>query len=488
MRRTRFMSLLFLALSLAFLGVQDFRWALQLATLGLPVFFQPESRLLRSLLPSEGQVRALRQEAEQSGNAEQLAFAALHWPYQEREEGFRVAEQAVARDPKLTWIYYQVAGRYPQQWKEAPVADRLRAWVQQLESFDPDNAVPALFGAELIRERTSDWPSYGQPRESIRKYLAGQTEWRAAMERAFQRPRLDEYGVRRFELERRVLQERGWATPPVVVFYVATYHLPSLLNIREFADFKANYLGRQAQQAGRMKEAIKTYNETVAFGRRLRQDGPFLIEQLIGTAVEIIGSEPLIEALKKEGRTDEAALAALGLSEIRTRRAGFFTREPLLRSSVPYWSAVLVHLFTLLVILFGVLTVASVVYVNAKRWIRPERRGRLYQVMTIAENYLPILLFVSCIGLYLLYTPYGNNFRYYLAVKEPIHQLEPLILNIFPFWGALPGFMHLPVERPFWDYVPWAVLALVVVVALAAWDEWRVRKQRRGPQAQQAQP
>ena len=484
MRRTRFMSLFFLALSVAFFCVQDFRWALQFPLLEY-FFLKGGQAALAPLGPSARQLEALRQRAEKNGDAQQLAFAAMHWPSDKREESFRLAEQAVARDPRLTWIYYPAAGRYADQWREAAVAERLRPWVAKLEAFDPDNALPSLFRAELLRETTKDWRDRSRVASSDKAvwwpFLLAQTEWRAAMERAFQQPRFDEYSVRRFNLERTVLRQVGWENPSTMLRYVAGYSVPNLLNIRQFAEFQTEYVAAQAQRAGRHNEALAAYLRTAAFGRRLREGAATLMEGLVGSVVEAMGTKPWPDALRKAGRIEEAALADLQLSYLR-RGAGVYARELLLQSSTSYWAGLLLHIFEFTVILFGLLTLACIIYVNAKRWVRPRVRGRLYQAVTVAENYLPILLFFGCLGVYLVYSPYAYNFRHYMATKAEIHQLEPFSYNTYPGAGFVPGFLTLPVERPFADYGFWALAALVVVALLAAYEERQVRKQEASGQ------
>lgn len=485
MRRTRFMSLFFLALSVAFFCVQDFRWALQFPLLEY-FFLKGGQASAAPPGPSARQLEALRQRAEKSGDAQQLAFAALHWPDDKREESFRLAEQAVARDPRLTWIYYHAAARHVGQWREAAVAERLRTWVAKLEAFDPDNALPSLFHAELLRETTTDWPNRSRVANSDKAvmwpFLLAQTEWRAAMERAFQQPRFDEYSGRRFDLERTVLRRQGWENPSTMLRYVAGYSAPNLLNIRQFAEFQTEYVAAEAERAGRHTQALAAYLRTAAFGRRLREGAANLMEGIIGGVVEAMGTKPWPDALRKAGRMEEAALAELQLSYLR-RGAGVYARELFLQSSTSYWSGLLLHIFEFIVILFGLLTLASIVYVNAKRWVRPRVRGRLYQAVTVAENYLPVLLFFGCLGVYLVYSPYAYNFRQYMATKAEIHQLEPFLYNTYPGAGFAPGFLTMPVERPFADYGYWALAALVVVALLAAYEERQVRRQARSGQA-----
>ncbi|MGH9788208.1 MAG: hypothetical protein ACRD4U_05845, partial [Candidatus Acidiferrales bacterium] len=209
---------------------------------------------------------------------------------------------------------------------------------------------------------------------------------------------------------------------------------------------------------------------------RMRLSGKSLIEELIGVGVERIGTEPLLAALQKANRREEAAgleLAQEELQRVRNRARG---EDPVAVSSMYYWSSLLVIVSGLLVLLFGGLTLLCVVYVNLKQWLRREKRGRIYQLMTVAENYLPVLLFLSCAGLYLVYTPYATNFQHYMTASGEIANLEPFFFNVLPNPIILPRAYYLPVEEPFGNYVWWALAFGLAAAIVGGLQEWRARR------------
>lgn len=480
MRRTRFMSLVFLALSLAFFCVQEFRWALE--------YLVVEYKLGRltsyaAFLPPE-KVRALAERAQQGGDAQALAYAALHT--ENREESLRWADQAVAKDPQLTWIYYHVALNH-MPFSAAPdpeVAKHIQEWIPKLQAFDPDNSVPYILQAQLIRgqaEKSAKWPYIVPSDPKSLEFPLTQPEWLAAMDHAFEKPRYDSYSVRRFELERRVLTQQGWATPRMVIPSLWFYPVPNLLHLRSYINFRVFYRGRRAEQAGRLEEALGHYYAVSAFGQRMRVGASGLLEELLGGIFDNVVSEPLQAALEKAGRKQEAAVVALRKADFERvwgkPREG---KDPMRRSSNQVWSALQLGILGLLVWFFAALSLVSVLYVNAKRWIRPEKRGRLYQFITVLENYAPILLFVCCVGLSLLYAPYAQNFRYYMSVTGPIHYLEPISENVYPlfteilWWGDM-----LPPENPFGNYIYWALGFLGLAVLLGAWGARQASRTNR---------
>lgn len=271
MRRTRFMSLIFLVLSLAFFCVQDFRWALEVPLVTVRgALHAPQStaeRVVETLVaPSQSKLNGWQQEAEQNRDAEELAFVALH-SRQDRDPVFRLADQAVSLDPKLTWIYLHVATRFPDQLKRADYGNRVKPWIERLQAADPDNAVPYLWQAEQVRSQGNwDDAAMGVPAKD-REVLSSKVQWLEPMERAFAQQRFDDYGVKRFDLERRILERHGWAKPATMIIYMSAYPIPSLLNIRQYADLKANVLAAKTDQPGKTLRAGGRFRATHAHGR-----------------------------------------------------------------------------------------------------------------------------------------------------------------------------------------------------------------------------
>jgi hypothetical protein len=469
MRRTRFMSMMFLVLSLAFFCVKDFRWA-----------FGDVPLASRFTYMSGNQVRALARQAAAEGDSKALVFAALDAPGANCEDIIRTTDNTVAQDASLTWIYYQNAEVCRDEWTKPAIGNRVKEWIAKLEAYDHDNAVPALLQAEFVRVTSPNWPQVGKEGIASPDYLtslAAQQEWRQAMARAYAAPRYDNYALRRFELERQVMWAHGWATPIRMVLALSGYMMPNLVNVRDYANLESKYLGPQAEAAKHPDEALALYRSTAGFGRLMQADGKSLIEQLIGVAVERIAAEPnLIAALKKSGHSDEAALEEYRLHEIVKNLEVLRGLDLVAPRSNHFWAALLVRLFGVSVLFFGALTLLSVLYVNAKRWIRRDKRGRIFKLVTVAENYLPVLLFLGCMGLYLIYAPYAYNFRHYMTATGKIHSLEPIWSNIYPFFEDMRN-TDLPLLHPFGSYVYWALAGLVLVVVLAGWEEWRVRRQ-----------
>jgi hypothetical protein len=468
----RVISWVLFTLSLAFFFVQDFRWALKMPYVewkNSPDAFEvPPDRL-----------QALAERAKQGRDAESLAFVSLHMATDGGRD-IALANEAVALDPSLTWIYFQLAYRhrgYPgagrPAWEPAFVPV-LKDWTAKLQAFDVQNAAPYLLDAEAIRDRTRDFldPSGKQDAAHLAA-LDKQADWGAAMEKAYTAPRYDSYYVRRFDLERKVLRANGWVSPERVLLLAFSLPIPNLLNIRTYANYKALYLAPKAESEKHHDDALRQYYTTAAFGQRMQVEGATLIEQFMGAAVDRIASEPLQAALRKDGQNAQAELVAFSNRRFRRDHPTAGARDPLASSSNQLWAILAAHILALLVAFFGVATLLCALYLNAKRWIRVQKRGRIFQFVIGMVNYLAVLLFVTCAGLFLVCVPYATNLHYYMTAQGEVRNLEPLFTNTYPFlasdwqWGDSDLLMS-----PVHHYLRWAGLGLVLL-ALLGWIKKR---------------
>jgi hypothetical protein len=460
MRTMRTISLLFMVWSIAFFFIPDFRESLQVPFMN----WNRGQGLTRLGGLSPETLDTIESEGEQQHDARKLAFAALH--IVNGEESARLADEAVKLDPQLTWIYYSAVSRNrydaPHGSHENPAVDQ---WITRLQAWDRGNGLPYLLEGEQIRyRRGSAWP-VPEDLEGLEK----ETQWRRVMAKAFAGPHYQSYATRRFELERDLLRNRKLDRPAVVLLSFISYPIPDLLNVRSYGNLLVNKVGKEAEQAGRLPEAMGSYWTVAHFGEQMQLNGPTLLEKHIGADLQNTAYEHLLPLLRRLGRTNEAATVEYAQQELLQRLNVLHGRDQLARSSNYNWGALAVHLFAGLVMAFGVLAVLAFVYVNAKRWVRPEKKGRLYQMFLAAENYLPFLLFLACLGLYLSYYPYAENFRHYMSASGQIHDLEPLFFNVLPnFFGPQAGKLGLPLENPFRPYIWYALagLGLVVLVSL----------------------
>jgi hypothetical protein len=231
MSKTRFVSLLFLFLSASFLFLPSFRQALE----ALPLSWGTggDEQWYGTWLERRGELRpevlqGWVRTAEQRRDSTTLAFAALH--LQSQADRKHLADEAVALDPQLTWVYCHLH-LVARDDHNPSIPD----WAARLQRWDPDNAVPCLIAAQAISlRRRRHEASIVTP--AYLNALADETAWRDLMSKAFAAARYDSYFTRRFELERRVLREHGLDRPAVVLLAIAGYPIPNLTNVHDYAD------------------------------------------------------------------------------------------------------------------------------------------------------------------------------------------------------------------------------------------------------------
>jgi hypothetical protein len=464
MRKTRFMSVLFLVLSAAFFFVPQFRQAFS-----LPIMIQAleTGQIPKLVAVPTSQLEQWAHEAEAQRDARALAFVALRLP--DAAERARLADLAVSMDPKLGWVYFSmisIAGN-----RKSP---ETLAWAKKLQQFDPESALGYLQEAEYYRENSPVLMAAMNPSKPDWQQRLQQTEWRAAMEKAYTAPRYDSYNLRRFDLERTIMRERGIATPVRMLYSMSSYPIPNLLNIREYATIMVNRVGREAEKAGKTKEALAHYWTVSHFGEQMQLGATNLIEQLIAAAIQKIAYVPLESLLRSSGQPEAAASVNYAAAEGQRRGEALRGKDVLSLSSNYVWNALMVNVFLALVMLFSGLTVFSVLYVNAKRWIRARKHGKTYDTVTIAENYLPVLLFAFCVGLYISYYPYARNFHYYMNATGEMHDLESVFMHTISLPQMIPG-QQIPLGNPFVPYV-WYALAGFALVLAGAFFGWLRRK------------
>ena len=462
MCKTRFMSVLFLVLSAAFFFVPQFRQAFALPMMIMALESSSGSKYA---LFSNSQLQQWARDGEAQRDARALAFVALRLP--DAAERARLADMAVSIDPKLSWVYISLISIANN--RKSP---ETLAWAKKLQQFDPENALGYLQEAENLRENNALLVKSSAPGLPNWEEWLKLAEWRAAMEKAFAAPHYDGYALRRFDLERTFMRERGVATPVRVLFSMVSYPIPNLLNIRQYAVLMVNKVGKDAEKAGKTKEALAHYWSVANFGERMHLGAGTTIEQLIAAAVQKIAYQPLESLLRSSGQPQAADTLHYAAAESQRRTAARRGKDVLALSTNYLWNALMVNIFLVLVMVFSTLTVIAVLYVNLKRWIRARQHGKTYDTVTIAENYLPVLLFAFCVGLYISYYPYARNFQYYMNVTGEMHDLESVFSHTISLPHIIPG-QQIPLGNPFVPYVWYALAGFVLVLAGALFGWFR---------------
>ena len=382
-------------------------------------------------LMSERERKSLAQRARAEHDARTLAFLALQ--SHPTEESVRLADEAVKLDPGLTWVYASLEVRH----RKNPESDR---WVEQLNQWDPDNAVPKLVVAGRICDETFLRVPFGQVEAS----LAANRQWRDAMAAAFRSPRYDSYFGKLFDLDRDVMTRRGLDQPMAVMGALAVFGFPNLGSLQAYEKILLAE-GKKFESAGDLKRASESYWTVVRFAQLMQLHSSTDLERLVAAHMLAEGSAPLKTIAQRQGATDESAALAYQVEQWSTAQESWwddhFWREAYL------WNARIAGDSSLVLVLSLGLVLVSVLYLGIRR-LRSlpssNRRLRLAQGMAVAGA---AGLLVSSLTLFLSYRPFAEIYSHFLEQRgaHGVRSMTPF----FDFWGPSTDIMRFVEFRPF---------------------------------------
>ena len=127
-------------------------------TCGAPLLRRPKPGGYQSQsLQQSAEFAHLRKEADRNQDPQLLAFMALL--SEDANERARMANEAVRLDASLTWIYCYVHAEQGPWWPYSVP----QVWINRLQEWDPDNAMPRLLVAQEIHTRyENEWIKAGQ--------------------------------------------------------------------------------------------------------------------------------------------------------------------------------------------------------------------------------------------------------------------------------------------------------------------------------------
>jgi hypothetical protein len=419
---------------------------------------------------SEDTLRSVAERGLREQDASQVAFAALHM--REPAAASHYAEQAVAMDPKLTWI----ALRFANPVDSDPAISKL--WMERLAVWDLDNAVPRLFAAELLYARG---PADGSLNDAAALRLANTTAWADRMRAAFAAPRFDNYTQRRFELDRSVLHRIQGTETGALVWYSFGLGFINLSQVKAYAGLVTRRFGPQAEQAGRTAEATELYWSVARFGERMAKGASWVWESSIAADLEASAYASLASLATRAGKKDEAA--ALTLLSQGAERDGAVTRAEWNDARRARWAVAerpaMVAWFAaglLLLSLIACLAWAALI------GFRSEERmlaGWLGSV-ALGLSYAPIVVLASAAAMYTAMLPYLHSAQEFKTGRELEYALGAFWDS---YWnaGGLPYEWRVYGQQMFWPVV-FSVLILIAGMAALRWVA-----QRRPPRGQPAE-
>lgn len=269
----------------------------------------------RGFVPSQGDRQDLEKmaaKAEKEKDARTLAFVALTYP--DAARGAYFADEAVALDPSLIWIY---ASRYAYRGHGTPMVSAER--LKELKKYDPDNAevylVSAFVAGESVIESTGGKKSVAW--ERLGDKLARNGEWMKAMEAAFRAPNYDNYFQRHQELAQEGWKKVPGISPGVIAIGLWAHGIPNTLQIQTFAEIRVRE-ALQTGAAGNIKDAEAMLTEVTGLGQRISAAGTMPFEQLVGLGLMKRGMGGYEKLYRGSGRMKEADQEQARLSEVES--------------------------------------------------------------------------------------------------------------------------------------------------------------------------
>lgn len=344
---------------------------------------------------------SLERTAFAQNDAEALAFLSSTAP--DASRAARLADEAVRRDPSLTWLYATVAV----QWSEFPELDR---WLPLLQRYDPRNALIPLIAAERadIRSIERGRSPHSPGRDA--------DEWNSAMAAAFAAPRLETYSMQIAALSHRVLQRYHVTDPSLVLGALNPERLPSYA-VADADDYAQSLLVEADALAARgdAPAAAARYASILQFSQLLEN-----LDPLWEIRAQALASDRLAALSARAGDPRQAEIyASLAAS---SSPAAATVRQPQPRSdsadlvwSDSFFTRLAGNLLQLSVL---ALLIALAVYLLRSLASRP-RRWRPGSPALALSLLLCSLAAVSAALLEFLYHPYANLVRDYLRTGDP---------------------------------------------------------------------
>jgi hypothetical protein len=416
-------------------------------------------------------------EAESNGDAAAMAVAAMRLGRNGTrfDEAVRLAEHAVAKDPSLTWIYYDLTLYMGAPWFHASPHPEL---AQRLQEWDPQNAAPYLAEAEYIAHVHNNDPQWRVQwfynlytpvsQETLACFRRRDPRWLELMDRAFTAPVYSDYSDRRLNFDLQVMQRLGVMNPQrAMTAYLDDERTLNLLNLQEYAALRIAQ-GEEAERAGQLENAASQYWSVAQFGRHARLGGiSGYFDRDIGWSLQEASYKHLQPVLLKLGRVQEAqaVVDASQLQHVERDEMHEHVRSEWQRfETFSVVNALFIHIC-------AIVTEASVLLMAVAFVAFALRRAPRFVRFTL--TYAPPLLLLSCIGLLGAYHPYAEYYKLYLAY-HPARDFESVV-NFLMLSDVLQNGTITPVH--FW----WAILAVTgtIGIGLASRAVWRTTQHPR---------
>jgi hypothetical protein len=415
--------------------------------------------------PNHATVARLRQLGEQNHDAQAIILVALL--AENHTERMQMADKAVALDPSLTWVYAYVRARDGlAAWINNPMPAE---WLDKLQKWDPDNAVPHLLTAHQSFLRfEEEWQkngSRGVYMQEAKEYLRHDPAWLSAMDAAFHAPKCDGYFPRTFDLYRAVALRYGIRDmdTTATIMFSTEFGWTRSGDPAVYAELLTDRAADE-ERAGNYKAAEDLYRQPVQFSEGMAIQSHTQAERESWEHVEEDALRKMQPLLVKTGRGDEAALLRFKVDGLQMNRIAWGPVRPWSWSENG-WEGLMIRLLTIAIFVLGALSLASLVIVFLRRRAPVESRGPGMALASVGVDYCPLLLLLSIVGLFVAYRPISLMYDQYMNWAYPVYDFVGLRHALYTPYESPDG-----VEGLFYSFfnVPNYWMVLIVALTLLA--------------------
>src|SRR5215475_1911947 len=454
------------------------------------ILLQPEVRnvltiLYRSYTHSEfepwrwANVKRLRSIASKNSDPQLLGFLSLL--SDNDAERLRLSEQAIEKDPSLTWLDYEQS-LWPmndlsqQHYLPAGRLERLQQW-------DPQNAVVHLLAAELIskpmRAEAFDAAVRGKASLAWEQKLTQNPQWISEMDLALSASKYDNYADQMIDLIRSVSARYGVSDPDIALSVLLRKRMVQFEVLLACTD-SLMARGAAAERNANSALAIADYSRVLQFSQRMHLGNQLPIENAIARRVGEKAGQKLQSLYESTGRANEASLVAFQLAEWQKlshrklmRYVPLGYREAEVQSVE--WSGLQINLAGLALATAIPALALSLFYVYMRRKVPVDRRGWFDFCASLCAAGAPFVVLASTLLLYFTYHPYAQFCGLFLKPGPFIPDFEQFISSaIVPH--TIPNFYYL-----IWDPYSWWLGVTGLLFFVAALLVWRNLIRRNSP-------
>jgi hypothetical protein len=384
------------------------------------------------------------------------------------EERLALSDEAIRKNPSLTWLDYEVSRR---TWLDLDPRDSFPMdRVERLKKWDPQNSAPDILSAELLARPAEleqfDAIVQGKHIPDATKRLVTNPDWISAMHAAFTAPKYDNYGTKSLELARNVSARFSVDDPEIVEHVLRTNREPRFDMMEAYVQYLTEQ-GDTLETSGNKQQALASYYELLRFAQRVALVAQTPSEQYLARDIgEAVGKElvPLDDAL---GRSDEASIISSQLEQWKSEQDLRFFRDVPLRYrgsefNALAWSGLLINVAGLSLLVILPLALISVLYIFSRRREPLNKRGFTDFLASLFADATPWLLLASSVLIYFTYHPYARMCAEYLQGGPGAPDMQTFFsAMLVPY--ALPEtfqFLHDPVSQ--WSAIIAALCLLLV--------------------------